>query len=391
MKVRQIIILLAALGIIGLSVFGGILLSALEEPEEEKKRAVVRKFVQTAPVTYTAVPTSISAYGRLKASESLQLIAEKSGTLLQGAVPLKKGEQFAKGTLLYSVQNEEELLNLQASKSNFLSDLAAILPDMQVDFPNSYTQWTAYFNSIDLAKPLPELPTYASDKEKTFLATKNIFNAYYQIKSSEASLRKNKHYAPFRGTISELNTANGSFVSPGTPVATIKQTDELELTVAIKTEDVRWINKGAKVSVIDDKTGDQWAGIIDRIGALVNEQTQSIDVFIRVYPQAGQYLFDGMYLKAVIPGKTVNNALEIPREVLAEGSKVYTIEQDSILKVKQVRVHKLNTQTAVISGLEAGADLVMEPMINAANNQLIYRLQDAGKYQKEGPAPTASN
>lgn len=379
MKLRQIIILgssvLVFAGLGGLSaVLGG-----MKEPEEKKERIDAKKFVATGKVSYTDVPTSIEAYGRLLSKESLDITAEKGGKLSQGTVPLKAGERFRKGTLLFSIDNEEEVLNLRASKSNFLSDIAGILPYMQIDYPASHKTWQTYFSSVDLSAPLPTLPEPASEKERTFLATKNIFNTYYSIKSREVALGKYKQYAPFEGTYATVSAAQGSVVNPGTRVATIKQTNELELKVAVKLQDIPWVEKGQRAQLRDEQSGKTWEGSVDRISAIVNEQTQSIDVFIKVRNQ-GQGLYDGMYLHASIPGKTVEHAMEVPRAVMGEGNEVYTIEQDSVLKVHEVTVHKLNANTAVISGLKPGADLVMEPMINAANNMRVYRLEDAHKY-----------
>lgn len=379
MKKRQIIILGSSIllfgGLIGLSaVLGG-----MKEPEEKKKRVNARKFVATAPVSYREVPTSIEAYGRLQSKESLDITAEKGGKLKSGSVALKSGERFKKGTLLFTIDSEEEVLNLRASKSNFLSEIAGILPYMQIDHPQSHATWKEYFNTVDITKPLPALPTPRTEKERTFLATKNIFNTYYSLKSREVALNKYSQYAPFEGTYALVTAANGSVVNPGTRVATIKQTDELELKVAVKLSDIAWVEKGQSAVLSDEQSGKKWEGTINRIGAVVNEQTQSIDVFIKVSNQRAS-LYDGMYLQASIPGKAVPNALEIPRAVLGEGNEVYTIEQDSILKVHTVEVHKLNAGTAVISGLQPGADLVMEPMVNAANNMRVFKLEDADKY-----------
>ena len=98
------------------------------------------------------------AFGRVNSSLPLDLITEVSGKILQGSVPLKEGQRFRKGTLLFKVDNTEANLRLQASKSNFLKDIASILPDLKIDYPDSFELWQSYFNSIDVEQELPELP-----------------------------------------------------------------------------------------------------------------------------------------------------------------------------------------------------------------------------------------
>jgi hypothetical protein len=82
-------------------------------------------------------------------------------------------------------------------------------------------------------------------------------------------------------------------------------------------------------------------------------------------------VYDGLYLKAAIPGQTIPNAMEIDRSSVYNGSQVYTVENDSILKVQEINIQRLNTKTVVFNGLEEGDELVIEPLINAFNNMIV--------------------
>ena len=374
MKLRQIIIIGSAVliiaGSIGLSKF----LTSLKEEPEEKNEAPIRKYVKTTKVEYTDIDTKVVVYGRVKSAESLDLIAEISGIMTEGAITLKPGEKFTKGTLIYNIDDTEAKFKLQAQKSNFLSDLATILPDFKIDYPESFSVWQNYFNSIDLEKDLPPLPKRISSKEKTFLATKNIFNSYYSIKSAEANMRKYKVYAPFNGSISEVVLQSGSYVNPGNKVARIIRTDKLELEVAIEVKDVAWLTEGTEVKIFSETGQQSWKGNIVRIGDLVNQNTQSIDVFISISPN--QYrIYDGLYLRAEIPGKKVKNSMVIPRNAIFNGTQVFVVA-DTLLKVRDIQIHKINPESVVFSGLGEGEDLVVEPLINAHNNMRVWKLSE---------------
>jgi len=374
MKLRQIIIIGSAVLIIAGSVGLSIFLTTLKEEPEEKKEAPIRKYVKTTKVEYTDIDTKVVVFGRVKSAESLDLIAEISGIMTEGAITLKPGEKFTKGTLICIIDDTEAKFKLQAQKSNFLSDLAAILPDFKIDYPESFNIWQNYFNSIDLAKNLPLLPKRIDSKEKTFLATKNIFNSYYSIKSAEANMRKYKVYAPFNGSISEVVLQSGSYVNPGNKVARIIRTDKLELEVAIEVKDVAWLTEGTEVKIFSETGQQSWKGNIVRIGDLVNQNTQSIDVFISISPN--QYrIYDGLYLRTEIPGKKVKNSMEIPRNAIFNGTQVFVVA-DTLLKVRDIQIHKINPQSVVFSGLGEGEDLVVEPLINAHNNMRVWKLSE---------------
>ena len=374
MKLRKIVIAGTAILIVVGSIMAMGVLNDMKEPPKKATPKVPKKYVKTQQVNYQNIPTEVIAYGRVKTLDNLDLIAEKQGRMKQGSVKLKEGYKFRKGDLLFKIDDTEARLDLQAQKSGFLSELAGTLPDFKIDFPDSYSTWSAYFKSIDLDKSLPELPQYNSAKEKTYLATKNIFSNYYKIKSAEEALRKFFVYAPFSGIITEVQLQSGSYVSPGSRVAKIHRTDKLEMKVAIETKDVPWITEGLEVEIQTESSEVTWSGYISRIGELVNENTQSVDVFVAIN-NGSSPIYQGQYLQVIIPGKDITEGMEVPRNVVFDKNQVYVV-QDSVLKIHEVEVKRYNAETVVFAGLPAGQDLVVEPLINAHQGMKVYKLSD---------------
>lgn len=388
MMKRQIIIVASGVALLAASYLFMFFLQSLKEEPEKKIPEEVKRYVITKPVVYSEVPTEILAHGRVRTAEHMDMIAQVSGRMFHGSVDLKEGQRFKKDALLFYVDDAEATLNLQAQKSNFLRDLAAILPDLKMDYPESFNYWEKYFESIDIEKTLPELPEFKSSKEKTFLATKNIFSSYYNIKSAEANLLKYKFYAPFDGTFFQVNIRSGSHVSPGTNIGRIIQSGNVEVKVDVDVKDIEWVTLGSPAYLSTEGGVNQWGGKITRIGDYVNPNTQSIDVFINILEKS-KPIYDGQYLQAVIPGKKVKNGMLIPREAIFNGNEVFVL-QDSLLKVHKINIHKMNPETVVFNGLSEGVDVVVEPLINAHNNMKAYKLQsheeDINIEEKQAPA-----
>lgn len=381
MNKRQIIIVLIGIGILVGSIALSSILSGMKDPPKKQPPKEFKKYVKTAPVIYGDVNTWIAAYGRVSSAQSLDMIAEVPGRMIEGSVRLKEGQSFRKGTLLYKIDDIEAKLNLNAQKSNFLRDLAGILPDLKIDFSESYEGWSQYFESIDIERSLPELPKHRSNKEKTFLATKNIFSSYYTIKSAEVNLKKYHFYAPFNGSISQVNLQSGSYVNPGSNIAKLVQSNNLEIKVDVALKDISWVQKGSPVKMTTDNSISSWNGRITRIGEVVNQTTQSIDVYVTIEP-GGDPIYDGIYLQAQIPGLQVKNAMVIPRNAIFNGNEVFVLE-DTVLKVKEINIHKLNPDNAIFSGLVEGADMIVEPLINAHNNMRVYKLDERKDFDVE--------
>lgn len=374
MKKRQFIILGSALAMLLISVSLMKYLASLKEEPETKRPPEIKKYVKTTPVKYEDVPTNIIAFGRVQSAQYLDLLSEVAGRMYEGQVRLKEGARFQKGTLLFYVDDTEASLTLKSQKSNFLRDLAAIMPDLKIDFSSSYPSWERYFNVLDINKELPELPVVQHEKERTFLATKGIFSSYYSIKSAEARLKKYRYYAPFDGSISEVALESGAYISAGTRIGRIIRTGVLELRVAVETRDIAWVQMGTPSEIYSDETQQSWKGEVTRISDFVNQNTQSVDVFVSI-DQGRQKIYDGQFLQAAIPARTIKDGMIIPRSVLYNGNEVFVLE-DSLLKRKEVTIHRVMENEAIFSGLSEGEELVIEPLINAHNNMKAFKLEE---------------
>lgn len=368
-----------------------------KEDPKDKTPLAVKKSVQTKKVNYQTIQTDVVSYGRVQTAQTLDLLSEVSGRMYQGRVLLKEGQRFKKGDLLFYVDDKEPALNLKSQKSNFLRDLAGILPDLKVDFNDNFETWKGYFNSLDIDKKFGELPEVNSEKEKIFLATKGIYSTYYSIKSAEARLDKHRYYAPFDGSIMQVNLQSGSFINPGVSIGKVMRRGIHELKVAVETKDIPWIKTNSPVKIYSDEMDQYWDGEVTRISDFVNQNTQSVDVFIAIRSN-NQKIYDGQFFQAAIPARTVKDGMIMPRNAIYNGNEVFVV-QDSLLKMRQINVIRLADEEAIISGLDRGEDLVIEPIIGGFNNMVVdkqevkdidFELGDA-KESNTGQSPAASN
>ncbi|MEM8888886.1 MAG: efflux transporter periplasmic adaptor subunit, partial [Bacteroidota bacterium] len=141
-----------------------------------------RKAVKVNQVEYKSRELSLSGLGRVVSENAIDLITEIQGVIKPGSVYLKRGQRFSKGQVLFKVDDTEARLTLSSQKSNFLTAIAGILPDLKVDYTDEFGKWESYLDSIDVEKALPPLPEINNAKEKVFLSTKNILNQYYSIR-----------------------------------------------------------------------------------------------------------------------------------------------------------------------------------------------------------------
>ena len=367
---RKIIVVVSIIAILFISFMAMSYFAGMKETPETRIPEDVARKVKAMPVKYEQVSYIISSTGRLGSQSYVDIISEVQGEILHGNVPLKKGQRFRKGDLLIRIYDEVTDYNLKAAKSRFQNTIANILPDFKIDYPEDYQMIKDFFDALKIDEPLPELPEITSDQQRIFLASRNILNDYFTIKTSEIKLSKHRIYAPFNGTFTEVMLEVGSIANPGSRLARIINTGKLELEVPVPVADVKWINKGDKViTTLEDGSG-EWSGTVVRKADYVDRNTQSVSVFISVQNNAQDPLYEGQYLKASFDGEITGNAMDIPRRAVFNNNMVYVV-YDSTLRKAEINILRINQQSMIINGLDEGVHVVVEPLINVVEGTCV--------------------
>ncbi|MCF8362781.1 MAG: HlyD family efflux transporter periplasmic adaptor subunit [Prolixibacteraceae bacterium] len=368
---RTIIIIVASIVIVGMA-FGIMrFLASQKELPAVKKAPEITRYVKTVDVAYDNIIAEVNGKGRVVAKSMVDVVAEGSGKIIKGDVPLKASQRFKKGDVLLSIYKDEVELALKARKSNFLNLVANILPDIKIDFGQNYSDFVDFFNSIDVDRDLPGLPQYDSSQLKMFLASRNILPEYYSIKKDELALKRYTVYAPFDGSFSQVNREVGAYVNMGAAVAMAMRTDVVEVEVAVDADYAGFIGIGDKVVLSGEST---WKGTVVRKSDFIDEQTQSAVVYVEI--KEGILPKPGQYVEATFTGKQVDDVMEIPRRAVFNFDEVYTIVNGR-LKTRKINVVKRNEGTLFFNGIEAGSVLVVQPLVGVSEGAKVSRLRDA--------------
>lgn len=378
MKIRHILIILTSLTILAL--FGiffkignniGINYGVdnYEKIIEERKKgrtasndSVVEKYVNVLTVKNQIHPIVLTGYGKVNASTSINIATEVQGQL-NAAISLKKGTKFRKGQTLFTIKNTDAKLALQSKKSSFLTQLTTILPDLNIDYPESYNNWKIFFEKITVSKPLPTLPDFKSTKEKSFIISRNILSQYYSIKSDEERLKKYIITAPFSGSIIESFSDNGAVVSPGMSIIKILREGKLEIEIPVLSKNLSLVHLGQEVQLKDNEN-QNIIGKVTRIGDYVNPTTQTFPVFVTIN-QNDANLYNGMYLEAVINCDTKQFASKIPRTAIFDDNYIFTVEKENILTKQKIVVATTQDKEVIVTNLTDGTTVVSEAIVNA--------------------------
>ncbi len=371
MKARQIIISLVGIGIIALAMWYSGVLAATERPIPPKaKRATPTVFVQTVKNQNTSI--TVSASGTLEARDQVDLFSEVQGLFDYSSGSFKPGTYYKKGSILLRVNSDEARATLRSQKSALYNQMVTLLPDLRFDYPDALPQWETYINNFSEDQPLKALPKSSSDKEKLFIAGRNINSTWYNVKNLEERIAKYTIYAPFNGILTEALVNKGTLVRPGQKLGAFINPNIYELPVAVNSSYVDLLKVGNTVKLHNVGRKSSWTGKVNRVNSLVDPTTQTVQAFIRV---SGQGLREGMYLEADLTAKEEPNTYEVSRKLITDNNKLFFVK-DSTLQLVTIEPIYFKENTVVVRGLPDGMELLKNSIAGSYQGMKVKIAKD---------------
>jgi len=181
----------------------------------------------------------------------------------------KRGEAFDKGDVLIRFDCGLEIANLQAARARY--NVAAKTLEKNQELLTFAA--TGQFD-VDILKA--ELDQSRAD-----------------LKARQVVVDECKIVAPFKGRVVELAVAPFESVEAVQPLIEIVGTQAYEVTFIVSSDWIAWLNDDHKFSLTLDNIGQRVDGHVDRVGAIVDPVSQTVEV-IGVIDAPGNTVRAGM-------------------------------------------------------------------------------------------------
>lgn len=373
MDTRKIILSVIGILLIVAAVFGA---KAIIDSNVKKtppiSKAVKNVFVDT--VQNGVVPIVVPANGRVTALRKLELFSEVQGIFQSSSKDFRPGQHYSRGQALININSQEYAASVQSAKSDLYNRITSIMPDLRLDFPEVFPKWEAYLQQFDINKRVPALPEVDSEKEKYFITGRGIFSAYYGVKNLEERLGKYTIVAPFDGVLTEALVTRGTLIRQGQKLGEFIDPSVYELEVAIAKKFSDLLETGKQVTLTNLDGSESYTGKVSRINARVDQESQTIQVFIKV---SGKDIREGMFLQAKLNAKAEENAIELPRELLVDRAKIFVV-RDSVLDLVEVNPVFFGKSTVVVKGLKDGQKILSSGVSGAYPGMLVNIQEEQG-------------
>lgn len=282
---------------------------------------------------------TLNAVGTIQAVRGVELTSEDSGEITE--ITFDSGNRVAAGQLLVVLNDQVE----QASRKNQIAslELAQILFDRD--------------RTLVAQKSIPQTQF---DRSRA-----DLQRARAQLAETEARLANKRIEAPFAGTMGIRRVDVGDYLSPGTIIATLQDSSELEIDFTVPARYSRRLKAGLGVAVrIDAWPERAFRAVVSAVDSRIDPNTRN--VLLRARLQEVDGLVPGMFAVLEVDLGNQQQVITVPETAMTyalQGNTVYVIEPAGegqltatarVVRAGSVRDGKV----AVLEGLQAGDRVV---------------------------------
>jgi RND family efflux transporter MFP subunit len=192
-----------------------------------------------------------------------------------------------------------------------------------------------------------------------------IQGAQNRLTAARAAQSQLEVTSPWSGTISAVYVAEGAHVDPTTPVASVSDLDNLAVNVNLSEFDVAQVEEGMRAVVsVDALGGETFPGTVEQV-ALAGTNTGGVVTFpVLIGLEDSEGLKPGMNTSVRIIVAKKTNVIRVPLEAVStnEEDQAFVTVLDESGQETEVEVEtglENNEQVEIVSGLEAGARVVL--------------------------------
>lgn len=367
----------------------------------------------------------VESFGTVAPRESLKLVAQVRGPIVDIDPAFKEGGFVQKNTRLIQIdprtyrleversnvqikQAEAELkrlaqeaINLQARAKIAGSDVKLanneylrlkklidrkVIAQSQLDKAEQ-----AYLASQERLQALNNQLALIDPQKEQLIAARDMARVMYQ--EARLDLERSSIVAPFEGWVLEKAVEVGQHVNIGQQLGQIYSAGQLDIEVRIPSKDLKWflddmgIEKPISADVVFNNGGSEniWTGRVARIKAMMDQRTRTLPMVIEVdetgitSQQKNSFrLRPGMFVTVRIKGKEIQNVFVLPRYLVYPGDVIYTVKDD-ILKPNPVKILRGYKDTVVIGeGLSEGELIVKSPLSSPSEGMRVRLKPDDG-------------
>jgi RND family efflux transporter MFP subunit len=364
---------LFAILIVILGVAGTIVLIKLKKPPQRAERPVQAPLVKVEQLRVRDIPMVVQGYGTVGPKVEVDIVPEVAGKVAHVHPELKVGGFIGANERILQIDPRDYELAVRQADA-VVADARVKLETEQAEADVARKEWSQLHPNTE---PTSLLVLRGPQIRKAQAA---LDSAEAQLDTAKLRLERTSLSLPFDALIISEKVDVGQYVVAGQSVAKAYGTDAVEIEVPLEDKELAWFDvfrtsigvsaerKSAEQTTAEVRasfTGAEhtWQGRVVRTTGQVDRTSRMVPVVVEVshpFKVSGGRppLLPGVFAKVLIKGKTLHNAVAVPRDAIREGDKIWLVN-DNRLHIRTLKIVRADKNFAyVTSGIEDGAEVI---------------------------------
>lgn len=345
---KRTIIIICSVAILSLVIFR--LTTNYQKVQLNKNVSTDLPFVSVNVTSVTRMKMSDSLWltGNMEATADIDVASGASGIII--TVQADLGQKVAKGEVIAAI--DDKLSRLEVQKAGVMVE----------KLKKDLTRFTNLYSG-------------GSATEQQVAEAQNLYdNARIQLEQAEKRLSDATIKSPIQGIIVKRFAESGEYINIGSPIATVVDISKLKIKLNVSETNIYQLHVNDRVKITTDiYPGVVFDGVLSNMGSK-GDESHNYPVEIEITNSITYPLRSGTFANVLIHVPETAEALYIPRESLLgsiNNAAVYVAENNLAIR-KRIVVGKGNdTYIQVVSGLKEGEKVIVNGLINLADNKPI--------------------
>ena len=356
---------------IGIGVF--ILLQATKPVPDAKIEPPRPTSVHAETAVRSTTQLTVQTYGEVRPTIATEIVAQVGGRIVEVSPEFIEGGRFAAGEPVLMIEDTDYTAAVQEAEARVASaqvDLEQALADADV----ARQQLAGVKNPSPLALRKPQVARARAALEA----------AETNLSLAQTNLKRTRITLPFDGRVTETLVDLGQYVNPSKVVGRVFASDRVEVRLPLNDSQLAALgvpigysaeeNGGLPVDFSAVVAGERyvWRGTVTRLDASVDPTTRTVYATAEVhdpydvdFTRGEMPMAVGLFVDATVSGRVIEDVIQIPADGLRAGDRVFVVDDEGLLDIREAEVIHRSATTAVIAqGVDAGERVVVSAIRN---------------------------
>lgn len=341
-------------------------------PEPEEALELAPPVVDVVTATPLVRSLSVQTQGTVRPLREIKLVSQVGGRVESTSALFTEGSFFQAGEPLVKVEDIDYQFAIARAESNVAAAKQRVAEE-QGRALQSQREWR------DLG---------SEQANALFLRKPQLASAQAALKAAEADLAaaqldlaRTSISAPFNGRVSEKYVDIGQFVTPGTAIATVYDTDVAKVRLPLTGRQVALLDlpliyenqstSGSAGAPVVLRAGFankmwEWQGRIVRTEANIDENSRLVYAVAEVDKpfahepgNARPPLAPGLFVEATITGRPLPQVSVLPPSAVRSDDTVMVVDDQQRVQLRPVQVLQSDGEQVWVQGLAAGERVIV--------------------------------